>query len=121
MADPQLNEAMILDILDVPVSLEMAERLQSGALMSVLDAYDRKILRDPFTDIVAAALTLNQQLGRASLAQAVHNLIKSDGLTEEKVTATIKHYLERAEEQKAKIIKIMELVVQCPKKGDTIN
>src|ERR1700737_2556440 len=71
MADPILNEEAITQALDTVVDLQTINRLHAGALMSIVDAWDRKILRDEFVVLVDAAMKLTEHTAKLWLIHKV--------------------------------------------------
>lgn len=120
-SDPQMYEPQLLDVLSVPAGVLTVERLQSGALMSVVDAFDRRIMRYPFIDLVQAAMVLNNQLGRLTLVAAIAEEVKNKTVTPEKLAEAIVGLTERAEIQRLKVLKLMQLVAACPTSEDNVH
>jgi hypothetical protein len=119
--DPILNENLMLTTLVTPLSADDVERLQYGAMMSVVDAFDRKIKREPFCDIVAAALSLHSHLARLHLAMSIEALQKVGKLDEKKMSDATRILAEDGELQRRKLFKLMELVVACPRSDDAVH
>ncbi len=63
MTDPVLHEPTIMDTLDCTCEPDNAARLQAGALLSLVDAYDRKLEREAFVVLAGAALALIAEVG----------------------------------------------------------
>ena len=87
MADPLLDERSILNMLDVPASLVSAERLQTAAMLSLVDGFDRKLQREPFVRLTAAALSVHTNLGRLQFLNLLVQLRKQQDFTADQFAA----------------------------------
>jgi hypothetical protein len=121
VADPILSELIVMASLDIPVSLQNIESLQSAALISVVDAFDRRIERESFCEIVAASLALHSYLARLNLAAAVESLLAKDVLTLKKVQDAAQSLTMDGEAARIALKRFMHLVVQCPTSADPIH
>lgn len=119
--DPVLNELMILNALEAKSGPASVQRLQTGALMSVIDAFDRRIQRPEFCQIVYSAMALHSHLARIHLGMAVETLIKQDLMDSKKIEEALRILTGDAESERISLYKQMELVVQCPTAADSVS
>jgi hypothetical protein len=121
VADPILSELIVMASLDIPVSLQNIESLQSAALISVVDAFDRRIERESFCEIAAASLALHSYLARLNLAAAVESLLAKEVLTLKKVQDAAQSLTMDGEAARVALKRFMHLVIQCPTSHDSVN
>jgi len=119
--DPQLSESAILGNLSVPASAENSEMLQVGVLLSLVATYDRRLERTTFLELATAATALYGMLGRLSIAEAVLHLVEKNAFTKDKIEDAAKELTSYAEAERHKMLKVMELVKQCPTSEDKIH
>ncbi len=108
-----------LDCLPVP---DNTSRLQAAALLSLLDAYDRRLTRDNFVTLASAALALHTQIGKLYLIDSVreNGLIGAldDGVLLSRATAGVRGL---ATDAHAELFKLMHKVVACPTSQDKVH
>ena len=119
--DPLLAENAILGNLSMPSSAENAEPLQVGAMLTLVAMYDRKLQRDSFVEIAESVTGLFGMLGRLSIAESILHMMEKKVFDQEKIETAAKELVTYAEAERHKIIKLMELVKQCPTSTDLIN
>lgn len=117
--DPKINEPLIIEALDTVSSIKSSPRIISGTTLAVMDGFDRRIDRDPFQDMVELSMRISDALGRLGAVEAIKNIFKEGRLDEPKLNAAIKELTERAEANRIKMLKSMELVIQCPTPRDS--
>lgn len=71
--DPIIDEEVIIECLTQD---ESETQHQSGALMTLIDAWDRDITRDQFIALASAAVTCFDNIGRHSMMHAVKKFLK---------------------------------------------
>jgi hypothetical protein len=121
MADPKINEQYLLSVLDVPCSLDVIDRLQSGALMSSVNGFDRRILRDPFMALTAAAFSLHTNLGRFHLLARIRELEKEQKLTTEKLDEANLQLQAFCETERVHLVSQVTAIAACPTSVDKVN
>lgn len=121
MADPIINEFMILGVLDAKASEDTIDQLQYGAVLSTMDAFDRKIERRPFMEVAATSYKLHSLLARLASVADISRRLKDNLLTPESLDETMKQIAGAAEWQRVALMQKMNLVAQCPKTEDTIH
>ena len=119
MASAVYNEGQIMNDLQFPSAHETSLAIRQAALLATMDAWDRDIKREPFGEVLGAAMPLGESLARLEILYGVADLIASGKFELSYITNTIEDMLKRAEGHRHKLIKCMELVVQCPDGGDT--
>jgi hypothetical protein len=121
MADPIIDERMLMDAIDVPVSLAVVERLQSGALMAAVNAFDRKLARGAYIELTASAFSLHTHLGRLHIINRVNELFKQGKLTQSRLTDAEMQLIAFCETERVSMRGLTGLVAQCPTSNDAIN
>ena len=119
--DPLLAENAILGNLSMPSSAENAEPLQVGAMLTLVAMYDRKLERDSFVEAAESVTGLFGMLGRLSIAESILHMMEKKVFDQDKIEIAAKELVAYAEAERHKIIKLMELVKQCPTSTDLIN
>lgn len=120
MADPILNESMILVGLSPPASLENIDQLQEASWLSIANAYDRKIERDEFIKLISAAMTMNNNLGRLQVTVRVREMMERNKLTKENIDAAATQLIGYSEVARLELYRLTELVAQCPTSLDKV-
>jgi hypothetical protein len=112
---------MILECLEVPVKTENIGAIQSGAIMAIVDAFDRQIERNHFVMLCDYAMTLHGALGRMYTLLSMRQLAVSEDLN----TGTIDHAVERLTEhavmKQVQLRELMGKVAQCPTANDPVS
>jgi uncharacterized protein (DUF924 family) len=71
MTSALINEEMMMRNVQADARGDNATRLATGALLVLLDAFDRKVTRDAFVAFATTALTVNDNIGRSCAIQAI--------------------------------------------------
>ena len=121
MANPILDESMILLGLSDPVSVVMINQLQTQAWMALTAAYDRKIERGPFIEVLGAAMALNNNLGRVQVMTRVREVMDEDGFTKEGMDGVIAQLIGYSEINRLKLYGLMDMVARCPTSFDQVS
>ena len=121
MASPVYNEKMIMGALALPSAEQTCLAIRQASLLATMDAWDRDIKREEFGDVLGNALPLGESLARLEILYGIADLIASGKFELQYVTTTIEDMLARAEGHRKKLLKCMELVVQCPADEDTTH
>lgn len=121
MADPILNEDMILAALSVPAALAVAEQLQEASGMALANAYDRKIERAPFIDLMNAALSMSYHMAKLQVTGRIRALMERDQLTKEKLDNAAMELIAFGEASRVKLYNMTERVSQCPTSLDKVS
>jgi hypothetical protein len=121
VTDPVLHEPTIMDTLDCRVDPGNASRLQTAALLSLIDAYDRRLTRENFLVLAEAALGMHTQIGKlymmASVADNYNLGVLDDLMVERAVNGTSAMAVKAHDE----LYGLMKKVVMCPTSDDKVN
>ncbi len=118
---PKLSEDMILDCLGVDTSVENIGAIQSGAIMSIVGAFDRKIDRSYFIMLCDAAMTLHGAMGRMHTLISMKKLESDNELDADKLDKAINGLAAHADQKRLQLKELMAAVAQCPTEQDTIS
>ena len=121
MADPILNEDMILAGLSPPAALDTADQLQEASWLAIANAYDRQIEREPFIQLIGAAMTMNNNLGRLQVTRRCREMMERDQLTKERLDDAVIQLIGYSESARVELFKLTELVAQCPTSLDKVS
>lgn len=114
----------MLDCLHQPVAFETIGPLQSGAMMAIVDCYDRKVERDFFAGLGASALALHTAMGRLHTISVIKQMTKEDAFKEDperEIDIAIKSLVDHATLRQKELQSMCRLLVQCPNSEDAIN
>ena len=114
MASAVYDERQIMGALSLPSAHESSLAIRQATLLATMDAWDRDIKREAFGDILGTALPLGETVARLEILYGIADLIASGKFELAYVTNTIEDMLARAEGHRRKLLRCMELVVQCP-------
>jgi ABC-type transporter Mla MlaB component len=120
-ADPLVDEEFMVEALSTKVSPQTIARLQTGAMMLLIDAYDRKTTRMEFAQIADAAVKAYGQTAKLWLLTNIKEASDSGYLDadhiDEAQVALIAHVadLTHAARDLALLLK------QCPLKEDKVH
>ena len=121
MTDPVLHEPTIMDTLDCRVDPVNTSRLQAAALLSLIDAYDRKLTRENFLVLAEAALGMHTQIGKFYMMSSIwdnHKIGLLDGVMIEKAVHGTNAMALKAHDE---LFGLMKRVVMCPTSEDKVN
>lgn len=124
---PLLDEAAICATLSMPCDARSAEYTRTASSMAILDAFDRKLLREPAMDIFRAALELNERLREVEILYRVlwdldNGKYKLDPPeAREPFEVVLKARMEQAESSRLSLLSMMTKVMECPWENDIIN
>lgn len=125
MSDPVLDEKRILAILtneDPQEGLDNTTcRLQAGALMAVLDAYDRKVDRDNFLLIMSQAVGLHSTASKRLLLDTIHKSFREEELTDAAFLVAEAQLNNMIKEKVKELAAFVTRLTQCANSGDAIN
>lgn len=123
-----IDEQHILDTLgadaktpDAETAAQRNTRLQVGAILALVDAYDRKLTRDQFIIVASLALTIHTTSGKGAMLQSTHELFRTEELTEASfltAATAIDGVLKTKTNELCEIVKRMAM---CPVPGDKVH
>lgn len=122
MTTPLIDERALLKLLDCTATYANIERLQQGAIMALIDCYDREITREAF--VLAARTTANMidALARLALLHNVKQFAEKHGKAEPAdIALAQKGVNEMLEEANKATIEMVELMRQCPLDEDRVH
>lgn len=121
MTDPVLHEPTIMDTLDCNPYPENASRLQAAALLCLLDAYDRKLIREHFVTLASAALALHTQVGKLFLIDSVRENDKIGMLDTTLIDKAVRGVQGMTSSAHAELYGLMNKIVMCPTTADKVH
>jgi hypothetical protein len=121
MASPVVDEGLMEHLLRTPPGAvaDAVGRLQYGAIMLIMDAFDRKVTRKSFADILEKSASLIDGAGRlgaftaATASENFHNEHIVEG-TKVKLNSEISGRAQAC-------VKLVEVLRQCPHDEDLIS
>lgn len=119
MANPKLNESMVLALLEAPLAEEGAAHFQTGSTLSIIDGFDRQIVREEFIELCNAAMGLYGSMGRLDTVTAMLHMLKHGKLTEENLQKAVEGLTHTADYHRKALVAKMSLVAQCPLDSDS--
>lgn len=120
--DPLIDESILIEALDVTISSETIQQIQSGAFLLVLDAWDRKVTRDQFIAALGAAQALIDSVARVSLMSNVkRHQARSGAVTPADIESAVHGCMEMAKDSNRECLKMAQLLKQCATKEDPIH
>ena len=121
MTDPILYEPSIMQTLDCAAEVDNVQRLQAACMLSLVDAYDRKLTRDEFIVLCDAAVTLHTQMGKLYMIDSISNNYKFghlDGPMIERAEAGLNISCTATH---AELHRLMKRIVSCPTSEDQVH
>jgi hypothetical protein len=121
MADPHIDEDLMVDLIATNLAPDTVRRLMAGAIMLLLDAYDRKVTRDNFCQIASGAVALHSYAAQYGCIVLARALSRSGDLTEQKLTDSVETLRRLTEDgAEASIIHARNLR-ECPWSDDAVH
>ena len=124
---PLVDEQAILAVLSQPCDVLSAEYTRTASVMTILDAFDRRLERDEAIIIFQSAVELNERIREAEMVARVlwdvgHGKYKFDPPEASASYETVlKARLEMAETARIRLLTQMTKVAQCPWADDLIH
>jgi hypothetical protein len=118
---PLLDEKVLIQALSTEISREEIEKIRGGAVLAVVDAYDRKVPRGLFLDIVATALPMYDWLGSLQTVQRVETISQKRPITPEALAEAVAEYTERSNHARQYLLTRMQGIVACAPSDATIH
>lgn len=116
-----LDECVILHLLEAPPAASNTERLQNGALNTVIDMYDRKVTRDEFIAGIGHALNLYGQCAKLYVLAHVKGSFDRNELNAADFKTVEEALVARISGSAQYLTKLVERMQLCPNKGDAVN
>jgi hypothetical protein len=121
MADPVIDENLIVDLLDVPPSPDTARQLMAGATMLLIDAYDRQISRDYFVSVVHNAMSLHTYAGQYGAVTNTQRLLADGKLSAEVLVTSSDAAVRLLNQYIALCLRQAHLLRECPLSTDRVH
>jgi hypothetical protein len=119
MPSPLLSEPAILEALDKKVSKETLDDIRLGVMLATIDGRDRKVLREPFVDIVNSAFNLTNLLGRIYAYNYVKRMQEEGKLNDAFLDELSGQLVVHADAFRKKLHTLMKDVAACPYDEDS--
>lgn len=122
MSSTNVDERMMMKAMSSVTSAPSSDRLMTGIFMGIMDAWDRKIEREKFIELLQQSLMYNEILARLHLSNGWLKVYYSDTPPPEDTLAnSIKEITVEGEKCRERLVKQLELLVQCPDDEDTTH
>lgn len=121
MADPLLDEAAILEDLQMPVTEDTVIQMQRACCAALFDCYDRKVTRDQFVTMTSACLALYGALHKLFIINNVKASFHRDEITAPNLKVTIEAAENKVRSLCGNVQHVMELLIQCPTSQDKVH
>lgn len=118
---PLLDENVLIQALLSEISVENSEKIRSGSVLAIIAAFDRRVPRAAFLDIVATALPLYDWLGSMQTVQRIDMIHKKKKLTEESLATALAEFGAQSDAYRVAILNRMKMVVSCAPSSATIH
>ena len=119
MPDPILNEQLILEVLQEPFQPATAEKLAHASILAVMDAYDRKITREAFVDLLDSAVNLNSMCVQTLLLSNILRKKAANTYKDADIDEGLKKIITMGDMHRDRLFMMADLVAQCPQEADT--
>jgi hypothetical protein len=123
MADPILDENIILSLLEGPPAATMEDigRLQSAALQALTDLHDRKVTREHYLHSSAAAVALFGQAAKLWMLLSVKSAFEHGDLDAARFQEAEAGLLRLLSAQVKTVHSVVTEVMQCPTSQDLVH
>jgi hypothetical protein len=121
MADPVLDEQLIIDLIETKPAADTMNRLRAGALMLVVDAYDRKITRERFLMVAHTAMALHSYASQYTGVDNMQDLFRAGKLDDAVLTDALGEATKLLESYIDRALKEARLLKQCPLSVDKVH
>ena len=118
---PLLDENQMLKMLKTAISRQTANEVQAGAVLSVVDAYDRGVDRQTFLRILNEAVMLYDYLGCLSTVGRIQDIFAHNELTSDKITEGINAFATSSTVARDKLLEVVQLITEMPPSTATIH
>lgn len=121
MADPVLDENLILEALQRVPSYSNIGALQQGALQSLIDMYDRKMTREQFLHNAATAVSLYGQTCKLWMLGQMREAFDNGDLDIARIMQAEGALVAIMRKQTSELTEIVEQLKQCPTSQDAVH
>lgn len=120
-ADPVVDEEFMIEALSTKVSPQTIARLQTGAMLLLIDAYDRKTTRGEFAQIADAAMKAYAQAAKLWLMTNIKYASDEGFLDKEQVLEAQCALIASVADMTGNARDLACLLKQCPLKEDKVH
>ena len=121
MADPVLDENLIIDLIETEPTPDSVMRLMAGATMLLVDAFDRRITRDAFVAIAHTALALHSYASQYGGVVNTRRLLRAGTLDDAVLTSSLDSATKLLEYHTGIALKQAHLLRECPLSTDKVQ
>lgn len=119
--DPRLDEDVILQMLDAPLSVDSIDVIQAGTARALLDMYDRGMTRQEFCENASACLALYAQCAKLWLLKNIETAHGQQPLTEASFREAHDGIIAIMKLQVGGVIDAVKRLQQCPTSEDPVH
>ncbi len=121
MASTEVDEDTTINILEGIDMTTGAAHLKLAATSCVVAAFDRRLMRDEFLNVLAGACSLTWTIERYRTLISLRESMKAGALTPENVEHSIASMAKNVADERKALVELAKRVAACPDTGDTIN
>ena len=119
--DPQINEGGCVYMLQQDINFETLPYHQNAALQVIMDLWDRKVTREEFGRSAGHAITFYATLAKLYTIQQTATMFAGGTLNADIIETSRTKLHEIAHERRGHLIKVMNLLMECPTSEDRVN
>lgn len=120
-ADPLIDEEFMVEALAVTVSPQTIARLQTGAMLLLIDAYDRKTTRMEFAQIADCAVKTYAQAAKLWLMSSIKEASDQGYLDAPHVDEAYEALIYSVTDMTHNAHELATILKQCPLKEDKVH
>lgn len=121
MADPILDENLLLARLKSPPNVIDTENLQSAAMGTLLDIYDRKVTREEFIKMASPCVALYAAVGRFELLMSIKECFDAETLDVSSFTVAATGIKAAIDAHSASVTETVNRLKACPTSQDKVH
>ncbi len=116
-----MDERALITSLSSEVALETLNDIRSGTILSIIDAYDRRVPRAVFLDIVTHSLPLYDWIGSLEMVNRIAALYTRQKVSEPALAEAAAEFSNRADSARRHLLGRMKAVVACAPSDATLH
>lgn len=121
MANPIMDEDMLLEMLACQMNYDNTARLQSAALYAVVAAHDRQCTRDEFIALMESAMGVHSYVGKMSMMTQIRQNFTEKQLDLEMIDRSLENLISYGNSSQANLRAFLTRMVQCPTSLDKVH
>lgn len=121
MADPILDEDLIVQLLRAPITAKTIHALQAGAVQALCDLYDRGATRDEFANQASACIGLYGQCAKLWMLDNIRQVYESNDLDKARFDAAVDGLTDIIRKQAEVVVEIVQRLKMCPTSQDKVH